>query len=369
MVPVLTKAMLRLLKTAKLLYLYPPYKILLGKFTNGQESETTTCYPDEFTLKKIIQTKPYCHMTFKNYDMSYFCGKPQNQHLSCQNWKAARLQQARKMPTSLCENSLIKRGQQKLEQVVYINVTRKKTDMGLYFKNEPLKRCSDYNLSLLWNTATPSGFSLQNKWIYTRCQCLNESLYKSCLTNKTIYLLGDSTLRQWYYNIIDRFKSVPSKRKVIHTQLSYINKGYNTRIIWSPHSMPIFLSFHWSSLRDTLYSISRRIDNIPQEEHAIVVFQIYMHMLRYHHSVFQRRMEIIRNSVEKCLKRNKNIVFMIKSPHTFSEPVFGNPTLGDYPGNVFSYILYKVIQGLHDKVVLLNNRDIYDLSKQEHTSI
>ncbi|XP_045199370.2 NXPE family member 1-like [Mercenaria mercenaria] len=349
---------------------YPPYEILLGKFMNGHESESARCYPAEFTLEKIIKTKSYCHMTSKTYDMPYFCEKPLKQHLSCQNWTAAKLHRVRSMPTSPCENSLIKRGQQKLEQVVYINVTRKKTDTGLYFTNEPLKRCSDYNLSLLWNTATPSGFSLQNKWIYTRCQCLNESLYKSCLTNKKIYLLGDSTLRQWYYNIIDRFKNRPSGRKVVHTQLSYFNKEYNTRVMWSPHSMPIFLLYQWTSLRDTLYSISRRIDNIPQEEHAVVVFQLYMHMLRYHHSVFQRRMEIIRNSVEKCLKRNKNIVFMIKSPHTFFEPTFDNLALGDYPGNVFSYILYEVFQGLHDKVVLLNNRDISltYLNKNAHPS-
>lgn len=45
----------------------------------------------------------------------------------------------------------------------------------------------------------PAGYTLQGKWIATFCNQIQFDMAKiqNCLKGKLIYLLGDSTLRQW----------------------------------------------------------------------------------------------------------------------------------------------------------------------------
>ncbi|XP_033061602.1 NXPE family member 1-like [Trachypithecus francoisi] len=47
----------------------------------------------------------------------------------------------------------------------------------------------------------PGGYTLQGKWITTFCNQVQLDTIKinGCLKGKLIYLLGDSTLRQWIY--------------------------------------------------------------------------------------------------------------------------------------------------------------------------
>lgn len=46
---------------------------------------------------------------------------------------------------------------------------------------------------------TPSGYTFQGRWVSAQCtqRLLNSSQINDCLKRKLIYLLGDSTLRQW----------------------------------------------------------------------------------------------------------------------------------------------------------------------------
>lgn len=46
---------------------------------------------------------------------------------------------------------------------------------------------------------TPSGYTLQGRWVSAQCtqRLLTSSQINDCLKGKLIYLLGDSTLRQW----------------------------------------------------------------------------------------------------------------------------------------------------------------------------
>jgi hypothetical protein len=183
-----------------------------------------------------------------------------------------------------------------------------------------------------------------------------------CLQNRTLYLLGDSTIRQWYSRVIDRFGCTPTTERWTkerwHKLAECKNQNLSFVAGWYPHSQPFYVSLgDWDFVRYTLYSIARRIDNIHRNENSVVVIHLYMHVVAYHFSVFRERMVIIRRSVERLLKETTTSKVLIKAPHTFRNTSAGPSILSDYFGFVYSHILYEVFDGLHDKVVLLNQRD------------
>lgn len=57
----------------------------------------------------------------------------------------------------------------------------------------------------------PSGYTFQGKWISTFCEqkaFSNINDINNCLSRKLIYLMGDSTLRQWVYYLSKVVKSM-----------------------------------------------------------------------------------------------------------------------------------------------------------------
>jgi hypothetical protein len=57
----------------------------------------------------------------------------------------------------------------------------------------------------------PSGYTLKGRWITTFCQQIKFNAtedIRGCLERKLIYLMGDSTLRQWIYFLPKVVKSM-----------------------------------------------------------------------------------------------------------------------------------------------------------------
>ena len=189
----------------------------------------------------------------------------------------------------------------------------------------------------------------------------HQNMYKKCLKNRRLYLFGDSTTRAWYSKVIQRFKCKHITEKWVknkwHKMAECYNKEINFTAGWYPHAQPFYVGKQWDDVRYTLQSTSQNIDSIPQNERPIILIHLYMHLLAFHHNVFRERMQIIRQSVERLILRNKHAIIMIKAPHTFMNTPAGSIRLCDYFGFVYSKILYEVFDGLFDRVVLLNNKD------------
>lgn len=54
-----------------------------------------------------------------------------------------------------------------------------------------------------------SGYALEGRWVATFCEQIQFDATKmtNCLKGKLVYLLGDSTLRQWIYYLRGIIKS------------------------------------------------------------------------------------------------------------------------------------------------------------------
>lgn len=197
--------------------------------------------------------------------------------------------------------------------------------------------------------------------------------FNPCLRNKSIYLLGDSTLRGWFIHIFkDKFNCVHSTElwtnEKWHKPSTCVTKDLNLTVHWFPHSQPFSLGGSADVNRYTLHSISRRIDEIANDEDALIVIHIYLHIMAYHHDVFKTKMTKIKWSVENLLRRNNKAQVFIKAPHSFLEYAVDSPRFNDWPAYVFTNILFEVFKDLHDKVIFLNNMDATDALQivQEH---
>ncbi|XP_053386121.1 NXPE family member 4-like [Mercenaria mercenaria] len=325
-------------------------------------SEVTTCHPNHTYFLYHENNTAFCNFTYINSGLPFYCGKPKDEHLLCHDWELVRTGDPfPELPITECEDILLKSGQRAFEQTLTVNIRNRNEDDRSSIKDEPSIPCSKYNRSLLWRSRETTGFFYNGEWKFRNCVGFKVSRYKKCLAHRRLYLFGDSTNRAWYSAFLQRFKCEPITEKWgverWHKDSECYNKQIDFKAGWYPHAQPFNIGEAWDDVKYTITSISRRIDNIPRNERAIVVIHVFLHMAPYHHNVFTQKIENIRKSVETFLENNKHSVVMIKAPHTYVGTPAGGFRLSDYYGFVYSKILYEVFEGLHDKVVLLNNKD------------
>jgi len=184
------------------------------------------------------------------------------------------------------------------------------------------------------------------------------------LRNKTVYILGDSTTRQWYVYIMKKYSCASvteqwTAHKWRRPSICRIEK-YNVTVGWYPHCMPFSVGYGQEDNSYTLHSIARRISDIGNQEHAIVVINLFMHVLPYHVNVFRIKMLKIRESVEDLLSRNDKVQIYIKGPHSFERSPNGPFLLNDFFGYAYINIIFDTFKNLRDKVIYLNNVDATD---------
>ncbi|XP_056594480.1 NXPE family member 3-like isoform X1 [Triplophysa dalaica] len=167
-------------------------------------------------------------------------------------------------------------------------------------------------------TPVPAGFYFQDVWKSFVCNTRSFSppQMAACLKNKILYMLGDSTTRQWF----EFFESsVPGlKRLDIHTSfntgpLMAVELTNNIIIHWRTHGFP--LRFHKMPAAD-LHYISNEIDYITGGRHTVVVFTIAAHMAFHPLTFFVHKLGKIRQAVVRLLKRAPETTIIIKSGNT-----------------------------------------------------
>ncbi|KAL4218892.1 Neurexophilin [Mactra antiquata] len=332
---------------------------IVGQFTSRTYTETRMCHPSHKRMVEVFNRSEICNMTYINSGMPFYCLKPTNQHLLCQDWTHVKTNQPYpELPYSDCEEKLLKRAPDYLHQTLIVQVVDRPDLPPCTIT--PIVRCSRYNRKRLWTTRQPTGYFAEGKWNSALCRGKDMYQLLSCMKDRRLYLIGDSTLRHWYRYILLAMKCTPTTElwttEKWHKEAECEIKDINFRAGWYPHSQPFFVGIEFDDVKYTLYSVSRRLDDIPSDEDAVVIVQLYMHTLSFHHSVFEERMKRIRRSIEKFLDRNRKSIVMIKGPHTFTSTPASN-RLNDYFGFLYNKLLYEIFEGLHDRVVYLNNMD------------
>ncbi|KAI7801065.1 NXPE family member 3-like [Triplophysa rosa] len=176
------------------------------------------------------------------------------------------------------------------------------------------------------HSPVPAGFYLNDVWTSFVCKTrqFTPQTTTQCLKDKHIYMMGDSTMRQWFEFLL---KAVPSlKRMNLHVQyqagpLLAVDVGNNIDLHWRAHGVPL-------RCRKTevanLHYISNEIEDLAGGPHTVIVFNLGPHFTTYPLDFFTHRVLRIRKAVVDLLQRAPETTVIIKTVNTGYKDVFGS---------------------------------------------
>uniref|UniRef100_A0A8C1MJW2 NXPE C-terminal domain-containing protein n=1 Tax=Cyprinus carpio TaxID=7962 RepID=A0A8C1MJW2_CYPCA len=168
-------------------------------------------------------------------------------------------------------------------------------------------------------TPVPAGFYLNDVWKSFVCNTrqFSPAQMANCLKNKIVYLMGDSTTRQWFEFLEIKVPGI--KRMDLHTHpgggpLMAVELKNNIIVHWRVHGVP--LRFGKVMPITDLHYISNDIDEIAGGAHAVVVFTYCAHLVFHPITFYVYEVAKIRQSVVELLSRAPETTVVIKSGNT-----------------------------------------------------
>ncbi|XP_078540006.1 NXPE family member 1-like [Lissotriton helveticus] len=167
----------------------------------------------------------------------------------------------------------------------------------------------------------PGGYFLKNKWKSSFCALSSSTAtdmqMDKCLRHKMIYLMGDSTLRQW----IEYFGSMMKSLQFFdlhesgpHQSLLALDMGRNLKIQWKKHGHP-FVTVSLYTVKNHAY-LPREIDLVSGDAHTSLVITLGQHFRPFPIAIFIRRAINVRKAVLRLLIRSPDTKVIVKLENT-----------------------------------------------------
>ncbi|KAL2807299.1 NXPE family member 2, partial [Daubentonia madagascariensis] len=217
-------------------------------------------------------------------------------------------------------------------------------------KNENIKQKCQIGMK----TPFPSGYTLNRRWITAFCKQTKFSATKNindCLEGKLIYLMGDSTLRQWIYY----FKKVVKTLKCFdhHGTGSFkthilLDVERNILIQWKKHGHP-FVTQKLFSVKDENY-ISREIDRVPGDNNTAIVITLGQHFRPFPVNIFIRRAINIQKAIDRLFLRSPETKVILKTENT--REIHQNAEMfSDFHGYIHNLIMRDIFVDLNVGII------------------
>ncbi|XP_058518297.1 NXPE family member 1 [Ochotona princeps] len=190
----------------------------------------------------------------------------------------------------------------------------------------------------------PGGYTMQGRWFTTFCNqtLLGTAQVSDCLKRKLIYLLGDSTLRQWIYylpKVVKTLKFFDLHGTGLFKKHLLLDPEKHTQVQWKKHSLP-FVTVQLYSVVDDGY-IPREIDRIPGDKDTVIVITFGQHFRPFPIDIFIRRALSVRKAIERLFMRSPATKVIIKTENT-REMHIDTERFGDFHG----YIQYLTMKDI-----------------------
>ncbi|EDL95413.1 rCG58102, isoform CRA_a [Rattus norvegicus] len=312
--------------------------IFTGQFLNGTAHVLTECGLSLNTSGELCQYLDardheafYClklrgvpcealtHMTTKNSDVSYL---------------------------SLKEKLLFRRFNIGVEVVKNLAITVSPCKN----KTESKKRKCQIGME----TPFPSGYTLRGRWITSHCEQneFREIKYiNNCLARKLIYLMGDSTLRQWIYylhQVVKTLKFFDHHGSGLFKTHILLDTERHTLVQWKKHSHP-FVTQKLFSMKDDNY-IPREIDQVAGDSGTAIVISFGQHFRPFPINIFIRRAINVKKAIERLFLRSPETKVIIKTENI--REISENAELfSDFHGSIQNLIIRDVFRDLNVGII------------------
>ena len=139
--------------------------------------------------------------------------------------------------------------------------------------------------------------------------------FGQCLGNKDIYFLGDSTSRQWAYQLL-AFLGAPvslSKTKTAMYKHKRHFDQFNLTITFQFH--PQILGSGIVDLRDEMYEVDL-IDSLQNTDcNYVVLVSPWAHFSQWFYPAYVERLHLLKASIKRLRDRCPGVPIIVKSPH------------------------------------------------------
>ncbi|XP_043557018.1 NXPE family member 3-like isoform X1 [Chiloscyllium plagiosum] len=305
-------------------------------FKSGAVSETTVCN------LCLSQSQPFCNFTDVRTGEPWFCYKP------------------KELPCSARINHIMAGYEQNLlegEEGHYfqsqVNVKKPILPSGLAHvtvKPSPhagkdLRECVP-GKSLL----SPAGFYYQDKWMSTSCNIRRFDtpvVITDCLRGKNVYILGDSTIRQWFEYLTEfvsglrKFDLGNLRKAGPHLALDIDNK---IKMEYYAHGTPIRIL---PVSNQDLPFIANKLDEIKGGKNTVIAFTIWCHFNTFPVEPYIRRLQNIRRSILRLLERSPDTLVVIKTANVQALPRDVSLYNSDWYSYQLDLVMRKMFEGIN----------------------
>ncbi|XP_069128395.1 NXPE family member 3-like [Argopecten irradians] len=319
-------------------------------FKRHNVNETTSCS----VVPNIPDVQKYCNFTSKNFNLPYFCGKPES--LNCEDWF---IYEGSGIYACNQKHESFFRNYRNLKKTVAVLNILERVDSTQHLQDS----CRDVSSRITWHTTNPTGYFYNGLWQSSICKSRIQWEYKhyrKCLRNRPVLLTGDSTTRNWFtplaqllrLKIMIEQSQIHNLRRKWHTFSKAVNANSGISLYWSPHEFPFY-----SNEQQTEYmrSVASRIDELPSNKSSIVILHWFAHLTRTTPKRYRDHIRSSKKAVLRLLERSPNSDIFIKGPHSFTYEKFLEPF--DYVSGVYKQILYEEFRDSHDKVYFIDQWD------------
>ncbi|CAG2226496.1 unnamed protein product [Mytilus edulis] len=295
-----------------------------------------------------------CDFTSLNYGMRWFCLLPNASRFDCSDWYSITGDMT--VPTfTNAQKQFLSTTRYKMIKEIKVDVLGDKT-IG-----HPENSCSLINPSVTWNISSPVGYFYNKTWHNLLCQKKVDTSfnrYLACLRNREIYMVGDSTVRDWLVSIADILNLLGKSYAIKghHEPIKAVskNKRDNITVIWVAHEFPFF-TYTPNGLIHHFKPASYHL-NVIRSKNPIVVLHWYTHISYAPLSIYEEHVMNAKDAIVKFLDRVPGAKIFIKGPHYFEQYSEGVPY--DFARYLQDKLIFKIFDNIKHKVVYLNEWDI-----------
>ncbi|XP_072269774.1 NXPE family member 4-like [Pyxicephalus adspersus] len=325
----------------------------VGTFTNGSHQVKSECGFQLYTKRNICEYR-------KEGNENFYCIQPESFHCRSLIYLQSFNRDLSYLGT--LEKSLFNRENIAIE----ISKTFESIDVSSCTELSPphLEQCK-----IGMTSPFPSGFVFQNKWRPAFCNIGNFTLHEqmyTCLKDKMIFLIGDSTLRQWYLYLLKTFQGLQSfdlHRAGLESMLLSVDQQSNIRLQWKKHSHPIVAS-RFYSVKDDHY-VNEQIDQLDGGPHYVIVICLGQHFRPFPIHLFIKRVINVRKALQRLFLRSPDTKVIIKAENT-GQISADAERFSDFHG----YIQYLIVKNIFndlpvavvdawDMTIAYNTNDVY----------
>ncbi|XP_044160509.1 NXPE family member 4-like [Bufo gargarizans] len=310
-----------------------------GKYVYLDKEAISTC---GFLLNT---TEEVCEYKDELYEEAFYCIRPKNLPCEClNNMRAVNIEVSYLTPE---ERKLFQRSNVGVEMAQSLNPV-----VVTPCKNH--SATSNVKCQPGMSSPYPSGYFYNYTWRPVYCDM---TVYKSgddfinCLQGKNLFLIGDSTLRQYMTHFTEGIKivkyfSYEGGWSSWEKTLEAFNMDNDIYVSYKRHGFPLE-SFSFFYSKEDMYT-SRQIDQRGGGKDTIIVITMGQHFRQFPLKLYIRRAINIRRAVERLLLRSPDTKVIIKTENT-REGKFPTPQekLGDFHGYCQYLVLREVFQGIN----------------------